>query len=46
MDHVFEDVLKDAEEFVEEMEKNAERLKTEMDEAMESYALLNSLLFG
>lgn len=46
MDHVFEDVLKDAEEFVEEMEKNAERLKTEMDEAMESYALLSSLLFG
>lgn len=46
MDHVFEDVLKDAKEFVEEMEKDAERLKMEMDEAMESYALLSSLLSG
>ena len=46
MDHVFEDVLKDAKEFVEEMEKDVERLKMEMDEAMESYALLSSLLSG
>lgn len=46
MDHVFEDVLKDAEEFIEEMEKDAERLKTEINEAMESYALLSSLLSG
>lgn len=46
MDHVFEDVLKDAEEFIEEMEKDAEKLKTEMNEAMESYALLSRLLSG
>ena len=46
MDHVFEDVLKDAAEFIEEMEKDAEKLKTEMNEAMESYALLSRLLSG